>query len=182
MTTTSAPHPADLVAAQLRRRDPSVAERILDALLAMDAAGDDLDEAKWGAAPSDAEHVEAMTRNAVRLHEARLRVLADTVSRADAAALLGVSAQQVSHLLAAGDLVALHRGRDLRLPTWQFDADTPKGRLTAVRQVVHAWGGGVVTLSQWMNRPNPTLGRRTPVQALRDGDSAAVCAAATAKV
>lgn len=179
---TSAQHPADLVAAQLRRRDPDVAERILDALLVMDAAGDALDETVWGPAPSDADHAAAMTRNAVRLQQARRQVLADTVSRSGAAVLLGVSAQQVSHLLAAGDLVALRRGRDLRLPTWQFDADDPKGRLTGVRQVVDAWGGGVVTLSQWMTRPNPTLGRRTPVQALRDGDSAAVCAAATAKV
>jgi excisionase family DNA binding protein len=116
------------------------------------------------------------------MQQARTRLLEDSLTREQAAELLGVRSQQVSKLLAARDLVALEVGRELRLPRWQFAPDTPKGRLEGIREVVNAYAGGVVTLSLWATRPNPALGRRTPSKALAEGDVEAVVAAATAGV
>ncbi|PSO49960.1 MAG: hypothetical protein BRC31_08020 [Actinobacteria bacterium QS_5_72_10] len=69
-------------------------------------------------------------------------------------------------------------GGQLRLPAWQFHADTPRGRLEGIDVVARAHAGGPVTLSQWMTRPNPALAGRSPAEALADGEVDAVASAA----
>ncbi len=171
------------VAAELLAADDGaeIASAILRAIAIADQP-DTLDPDLWGPAPSRAEFAAAAARSERRIRQARLRVLEDSLSRDRAAAVLGVLPQQVSKLIAARDLLTLEAGRELRLPRWQFDPDTPKGRLEGIREVMHTFGGGVVTLSLWATRPNPALGRRTPAQALADGDVGAVVAAAIAGV
>ena len=95
-----------------------------------------------------------------------------------AAERLDVSPQHVSRLVDAGEFVALADGGQLRLPAWQFHADTPRGRLEGIDVVARAHAGGPVTLSQWMTRPNPALAGRSPAEALADGEVDAVASAA----
>jgi hypothetical protein len=167
----------EAIKGELARRDPELSRALLDTLLAYDA-DDDLDLQVWGQRPSQAEAT-AATVTAHRItHEARARVLAESLGRAGAAERLDVSPQHVSRLVDAGELVALADGGQLRLPAWQFHADTPRGRLEGIDVVARAHAGGPVTLSQWMTRPNPALAGRTPAEALADGEVDAVASAA----
>lgn len=169
------------VAAELLAADDG--EQIAHAVLAAIATSqqpDTLEPDVWGPAPTTAQVAAARARSARRVQQARALVLEDSLTREQAAASLNVGPQQISRLVSAHDLVALEEGRELRLPGWQFHPDTPKGRLEGIREVASAYAGGIVTLSLWATRPNPALGRRTPAQALVDGDLHAVVAAATA--
>lgn len=165
------------VRGELARRDAGLARAVLDTLLAYDRP-DDLDAAVWGERPEPAEAVAATVTSHRILAQARERVLADSLSRGEAAARLGVGPQRVSRLVDDGELIALTDGGQLRLPAWQFHPDTPRGRLPGLAEVAAAHAGGPVALSQWTARANPALGGRTPVQALAAGEVAAVAAAA----
>jgi hypothetical protein len=176
MSTATSPHPADAVANALKRYDPQLSETLLDALEHLDAS-DDLDPALWGPAPSRDEYLGAVLRDQRRLEAARVAVLEDSLTRRQAADRLGVSPQRVSALVDDGELVALDDGQ-LRLPGWQFDPDTPRGRLPGLARLQSAFPGGPVSLTLWATRPNPALGQRTPARALASGDLDDVFAAA----
>lgn len=167
----------EAVKGELARRDPELSRALLDSLTAYDQA-DDLDPEVWGERPSQAEAVVATVESHRILQAAREHVLADSLSRGEAAERLGVGPQRISSLVDAGELVALVDGGQLRLPAWQFHPDTPRGRLEGLAEVARAHAGGPVALSQWMQRPNPALAGRTPVEALAAGELAAVTAAA----
>lgn len=158
-----------------------VAEAVLEALKAS-RQPDPLDPSVWGPAPTNAEVAHASAQSELRMRRARERLLAEALTREEAAARLGVGERQISKLIGSGELVSLEDGRERRLPAWQFDADTSKGRLEGIRELAHAFSGGPLTLSLWAVRPNPALGRRTPAQALADGDVDAVVTAASAGV
>jgi hypothetical protein len=176
------PSPADAlldaVRDELSRHDPEVAQRILDALIEHDRGSDDLDETVWGPPPPLADVAEAEVATVRLLDVARQEVLADTLTRGEAAERLGVGPQHVSRLVDDGDLVALYEQGQLRLPGWQFHPDTPRGRLEGIRETVAALVMGPVEATQWAVRPNPALGGSTPAEALRHGDLDGVLVAA----
>lgn len=125
----------------------------------------------WGLAVSDAE-AEALERENLRLQvEQRREQLANSFTRAEAAALLGVSAQTVSDMVAEHRLVGLKDGRSWRLPAWQFTPDLAEPVLPEVGRLAQEFPGGVVSLSRWMSRPNDNFDGRTPAQEMtRDSD------------
>jgi hypothetical protein len=137
---------------------------------------DELDDTLWGPAPTD-EQVADARRDAQRsLSEALHAALADSLSRDEAAQRLGITPQAVSKRLATGGLVALSRGREKRLPAWQFYEDAV---LPGLPDVIGAYPGGALSLSAWATAPNPDLGDIAPAQALarRGGGVARVLAA-----
>ena len=79
-------------------------------------------------------------------------------------------------------LVALGHGGELRLPRWQFDVDTPRGRLDGLADVRTVFSGGPVALTQWMTSPDHALAVRTPAAAQTAGKLTHVLAAAEARV
>jgi hypothetical protein len=121
------------------------------------------DERLWGAAPSAEELAQARRVAQRAQHEALSGVLAEALSRQEAATLLGISPQAVSKRHAAGALVALARGRELQFPAWQF-ADG--AALPGLADVISAFPGSPLTLSVWAKTPNPDLERATPAQML----------------
>ena len=96
----------------------------------------------------------------------RQAVLAQSITRAEAAQLLRISDQAVSDRLTAGDLVGLKDGRVRRLPAWQFDADTANGWLPGISQLRTHFPGGPVTLTTWATTPNVDLRDQTPAARL----------------
>lgn len=172
-------HPADAVAAILRRSDPGIANAVLRAL-SESSARDDLDDSIWGPAPSAEAYLEACVRNQARVAQNRQQVLKSSITRGEAAQLLGVSPQQISRLVDAGDLVVLGEGRELRLPIWQFNPDSRRGRLEGVNELQAVFPGGPVTLTQWIAAPNPALGGNPPVAEMAIGNLQQVLAAAEA--
>lgn len=173
----------DAVAEVLAHGDPaeqealtSLARRLLEARVATSAEPTDLPGLP--ARPSAAGLSSALARNEERRWAAR-RALYDTaLSYPQAADRLGVSTNQVSNLVSAGELLAVDGPHGKRLPAWQLNADTPRGRLDGIAQVAARYPGGVVGLSAWMTSVHPSLGGRTPAGALADGDLDEVVAAA----
>jgi hypothetical protein len=124
---------------------------------------DELDDTLWGLPPTDEQLTEAR-RIASRAHDDALQAaLADARTRQQAAELLGISSQAVSKRHAAGTLVALSRGRELRFPAWQFYEGST---LPGLADVIAAYPGGVLSLSTWAVTPNADLDGLVPAEAL----------------
>ena len=76
-----------------------------------------------------------------------------SVSRAEAARLLGTSEQAVTGALAAGRLLAFKRARRWLIPAWQLDPEAERGVLAGLGELGRSlqWGSGrpilVVALS-----------------------------------
>lgn len=145
-----------------------------DAFVQSVTDADDVDESLWGGAPSRVSSQTAAMTNLQRQFESRRRLVDNSVTRADAAALLSISEQAVSALAKAGDLVTIKVGRQLRVPAWQFHPDMERGFLPGVARLAAVFPGGVTALSEWMVRPNVELGNVTPAAALATGQVDAV--------
>jgi excisionase family DNA binding protein len=154
--------------ALLGRHDVEVTERLIDALDTMDAP-DAVDAGLWGAAPTEAQYMEAAGRSVALEERRRQQVLADALNRRQAAERLGISPQAIANKIEAGRLLALRVGREWRLPAWQFDADARDGVVPGLELLIAAYPGGAVSLSVWAGRPEPNLDGEPPLAALRDG-------------
>lgn len=125
----------------------------------------------WGPAISAEEATELEQANLQLQVEQRREQLQVSLSRAQAADVLGISAQTVSERVAQHKLVGLKDGREWRFPAWQFTPDNAEAVLPGLGRLVDAFPGGVVSLSRWMTRPNDNFGGRTPAQEMvRDRD------------
>ena len=156
------------------------ASEITEFIDTVTGADDDLDPALWGDAPSTAEAARAHLANLTAKFADRQTVLAQSITRADAAHLLGISDQAVSDRLNAGDLVGLKDGRVWKLPAWQFDADTENGTLPGIAALRQHFPAGPVTLTAWVTAPNADLDNHTPAARLAAGDVDQVLRAAQA--
>jgi len=156
------------------------ASEITEFIDTVTGADDDLDPALWGDAPSTAEAARAHLANLTAKFADRQTVLAQSITRADAAHLLGISDQAISDRLNAGDLVGLKDGRVWKLPAWQFDADTENGTLPGIAALRQHFPAGPVTLTAWVTAPNADLDNHTPAARLAAGDVDQVLRAAQA--
>ncbi|GAF48819.1 helix-turn-helix domain-containing protein [Rhodococcus wratislaviensis] len=130
---------------------------------------DGLDRALWGPGPSPAERKAAALVNLRRQYQARRAVVEASLTRPEAAELLDVSEQAVLDRLKAGDLVGLKKGREWRLPSWQFSADSELGFVPGLARVSAVFAGGVVSLTEWALAPNSDLDGATPAEVLAAG-------------
>jgi hypothetical protein len=143
---------------------------ITDFIDTLTAAADGLDPTLWGLPPSKTEATRAHLANLAAKYADRQAVLAQSITRAEAAQLLGISDQAVSDRLTAGDFAGLKEGRVWKLPAWQFNADTENGWLPGIAQLRQHFPAGPVTLTAWATAPNVDLGDRTPAARLAAGD------------
>jgi len=58
----------------------------------------------------------------------------------------------------------------LRFPRWQFDPDGADGVLAGFPDVLRALDVSPLAKVSWFIRPNPYLGGRTPLAALKAGE------------
>ncbi len=133
-----------------------------------DAAPAETPEDGWGEAPT-AEQLSAARAAREDTRTAVLgQILDGALTREQAAVRLGVTAQAVSERLKARKLIALRRGREWRLPVWQFGMDDA---LPGLADLITAWPGTPIGLSAWATTPSPDLDGRTPAEMLarRDG-------------
>lgn len=152
--------------------EPATLVRLRDAAAAAidEAQTDGFDLASLGAAPTPAEVKAATLVGEGARREAMARVLADALTRDEAADRLGVTPQAISERLKAGKITAIRRGREWRFPAWQFDDDAV---LPGLANVIGAWPGTALALSAWATRPSVDLDGRAPAQELgrRGGDA-----------
>lgn len=125
---------------------------------------DDLDERFWGPAPDSVTAAQAVVTDLSEQFSQRHRLAADSISREDAAELLGIAAQSITSKLASGKLIGIKVGREWRLPRWQFDPDNTAGVLPDLDALQDVFPGGAVSLSNWISRPQPDFDGRTPRQ------------------
>lgn len=101
----------------------------------------------------------------------RQSLLADSYSAPEVAKLLGTSRQTPLNRVTKGDLLAiLENGRHL-FPVWQFDPHAQGGILPGLPAVLHALKLSPVEKLYWLCQPSPYLEGRTPVQALKAGET-----------
>ena len=127
------------------------------------ADGGDLDEALWGAQPGEGEIAAARITGEATVEKALEQALHGALTRDEAAERLGISPQAVSKRRAARSLVALRRGREWRLPAWQFHED---GVLPGLRLLIAAYPGSPLALTMWATTPNADLDGLTPARAM----------------
>lgn len=157
----------------LGQADPREQKLLVDAVTTATntpTGADALDENLWGPAPTAGEDSAAQIMLLRRSFADRRRLEEQSLTRDQAADLLGVSPQMVTEYLHKGDLLGLKIGRSWLIPAWEFDADAERGFLPGLCPLQRAFPGGVVTLTQWVIRPSADLDGRTPRDALVAGD------------
>lgn len=160
----------------------SVPKPARDSFLRGVTGDDQLDSSLWGRGPSPTQRKQAALENLRRQFAARSAVLEYSLTRAEAADLLEVSEQAVLDRIKAGDLLGLKKGREWRLPLWQFNAGCAHGFVPGLARLRDSFPGGVVSLTEWAATPNVDLDGATPTQALaanRIDDVIAVAATST---
>lgn len=88
---------------------------------------DDLDAAVWGPAPTATEALEAIIGDLHDQYAARQALADSGLTCKQAAALLGVREQAITAKIDEGKLIGIKRGREWRLPAWQFVPDNAAG-------------------------------------------------------
>jgi hypothetical protein len=97
----------------------------------------------------------------------RQELLADSLTEGQVVALLQVAKVQAD----ISALIGLMENNCLLFPLWQFDASEPNGVILGLIDVLGALNVSPLAKASWMTLPNPYLERRTPLQALKDGDT-----------
>jgi hypothetical protein len=121
----------------------------------------------WGPEPSLEELANARAAGEGAREAALAEVLANSLTRDEAAVRLGISPQAVSERLKTRRLVAFRRGREWRFPVWQFGDDTT---LPGLDRLIASWPGTPLDLSIWAQRRSADLGGRTPADELKRRD------------
>ena len=121
--------------------------------------------------------------NLQRAFERRRRLLEGALTAAQVSALMGSKSRQTPHdRREAGTLLAIGDNGVWKFPLWQFDPDGPGGVVSGLPETLRALGesGFASPLQQagFLLQPSPTLGGRTALEALREGDADNVIALA----
>lgn len=166
---------------ELSRQPRSFIQALMNAVHVERHADHDLDHDVWGTAPSVRQVRRAAAQNLSTGIDRRRAVLEDSVSRKEVADTLGKSEQAVSAMLERHALLGLKVGREWRIPIWQMAPELAEGILPGLRELAMAYLDGVVSLSEWVHRPNPDLDGVTPRDALLHGAVDEVVAAVRAE-
>ena len=132
-----------------------------DGLIGDDEQAIDL-PAVWGRAPSRTTRELAESANLTKAFLTRQSVLQASVSRGQAAALLGLSEQAVTKHLDQGRIIGIKDKGRWAIPAWQLDADTRDGYLDGIDRLARVFPGGPVALTRWVTRPAADFDGRTP--------------------
>ena len=158
-TGVTADHPAR--AERIARIAADLEELANDGLIGDDEQAIDL-PAVWGRDPSRTTRELAESANLKKAFLTRQSVLQASVSRGQAAALLGLSEQAVTKHLDQGRIVGIKDKGRWAIPAWQLDADTRDGYLDGIDRLARVFPGGPVALTRWVTRPAADFDGRTP--------------------
>ena len=158
-TGVTADHPAR--AERIARIAADLEELANDGLIGDDEQAIDL-PAVWGRAPSRTTRELAESENLRKAFLTRQSVLQASVSRGQAAALLGLSEQAVTKHLDQGRIVGIKDKGRWAIPAWQLDADTRDGYLDGIDRLARVFPGGPVALTRWVTKPAADFDGRTP--------------------
>jgi hypothetical protein len=147
--------------------------------LSGDAEADAADglESWLGPAPSDPVALELHSLR--QRFQLRRQVLGRTLGADEVADLLQTRSRQTAHDRAkAGTLLAIRDNGRLRFPLCQFDPEGPDGVATGLAEVLQTLHLSALAKAAWLERPHPALDGQSPIERLKQGELAAVLAAA----
>ena len=124
----------------------------------------------YSASERAALKVAAQARSAERRRE----VLVGALSAAEVAELLGTSRQTPHDRAKAGTLLGVLERGALWFPAWQFDPEGEGGVVDELAEVSGTLRASPFGKAYWLSRPNPYLGDRAPIEALKEGEIGAV--------
>ena len=104
----------------------------------------------------------------------RREVLAGALSAPEVAALLGTSRQTPHDRVRAGTMLGVLDRGALRFPASQFDPQGEDGVVEGLPEILDALKLSAFGKAYWLSRPNPYLGDRSPLEALKEGELEAV--------
>ena len=132
----------------------------------------ELDLEVWGPPPAP-ERIADIQRTTKRSLERENQHVRDVSLTPEVVAeRLGWSPEAVYAALDDGPLVYHEWSGRRTVPLWQFDErDGALTLLPGVAELKQAFARDVVALNAWVNTPNPSLGRETPRDALRAGQT-----------
>ena len=133
-----------------------------------------------GRAYSREEQVALELSALVRSFRHRRALLADALTVAQVAELLGTSRQTPHDRVRGGSLLAVLDRGVLRFPAWQFDPEGPDGVVLGLPAVLRALQVSPLAKANWLTRPNPYLEGETPLAALKRGETERVVGLARA--
>ncbi|HEX4962304.1 MAG TPA: helix-turn-helix domain-containing protein [Thermoanaerobaculia bacterium] len=116
---------------------------------------------------SPAEAVEALLWAESEMQANREFLLKDSMSAAEAAALIGRSRQSIERLRRDDRLLALRVGSQWRYPHWQFEPDAPGGVLPGLKDVIRNLHLSPAGAAFWLLKPAERLGGIPPIELLR---------------
>ena len=157
------------------RLSPGAQQALLEAVqVANDAtntqqAEDDSRISPWlGEAPEDPAKLEF---EALQARFARRRdLLQHCIGSNEVVRLLALRNRQTPlDRLKARTLLAIRDQGQWRFPLWQFDPDGPDGVIAGLPEVLAALPVADLIKARWLQRPQPRLDGKTPLQALRSG-------------
>jgi hypothetical protein len=117
------------------------------------------------------ERLELEAAGIARYFQKRRELLQDSFSAPEVARLLHTSRQTPHDRVKAGTLLAVRERGGLRFPHWQFDPQGPDGVLAGLPEVLKALDVTPLEKVSWFVRPNPYLEGRTPLEALKAGET-----------
>jgi Helix-turn-helix domain len=116
---------------------------------------------------SPKEAVEALLWAESEMQANREILLKDSISAAEAAALIGRSRQSIERLRRDHRLLALRAGSQWRYPRWQFEPDAPRGVLPGLEEVIRNLQLSPAGAAFWLLQPAERLGGIPPIELLR---------------
>ena len=134
-------------------------------------------------APSPVEQQATTIRSLLQFFQTRRQLLDDeqTLTAPQVAELLGVSRQTPLNRARENTLLGVLDRGAMRFPVWQFDPNGPDGVIEGLPDVLDVLEPQPAFAKLlWLQRPNPTLNDRQPVEALRHGEERPVVDAARA--
>lgn len=137
-----------------------------------------LDPALWGELPAAEQRMSAFSGNDALLRGKLVTAIADSEEIQLAALHLAASPEQLGEWICSGQLFAFRADGLLLIPIWQFASAGPDGLLSGLPELLAAHPTARASFwSWWMRQPSGELEDRTPLEAIRAGQLAAVTAA-----
>lgn len=128
--------------------------------------------------PEEALKLEAEAQE--RAFARRQELLQGSLTAPQVARRLGTTPQTPHDRAQSQTLLAIEDRGSLRFPYWQFDANGPNGVIAGLPDVLKALDASPLGKISWLTLSNPYLEGRTPLEALKAGETARVVGQARA--
>ncbi len=106
----------------------------------------------------------------VRKFQWERKLFQDCCNTAQVAELLEITPEIVEERVESQSLLAIKHNGDLLFPQWQFSPNNQDGVIEGLLEVLATLEIPTRSKISWLTRPNPILEKRTPIEALKQGD------------